>query len=127
MADLLILAVADLAVAVKFYADGLGFRPVVKTPVYVELAPEPGEGRFGLGLYLREGFARNVGESPGRCSGITATELYFRVKDLVAAQAALAAVGARPLSAAADRPWGERVAYYADPDGNVVAIAVSRA
>jgi lactoylglutathione lyase len=26
----------------------------------------------------------------------------------------------------ADMPWGERVAYLADPEGNVVALAAAR-
>ncbi len=35
----------------------------------------------------------------------------------------LLAAGGRLLSALAPRPWGETVAYYADPDGNVIAVA----
>lgn len=116
MPDLVILAVDDLAAAVNFYRMALGFMPAIETPVYVEL-------REGIGLYQRDGFARNVGEDAGRVSGITATELYFRVADVDVACTCLAAAGGRLLSGLAPRPWGERVAYYADPDGNVIAVA----
>jgi len=77
----------------------------------------------GVGLYERGGFGRNIGEVPEPARGVTGTELYFRVPDLGGACAALALAGARPLSPAAPRPWGERVAYFADLDGNVIALA----
>ncbi|MDP2314037.1 MAG: VOC family protein [Pseudomonadota bacterium] len=77
----------------------------------------------GIGLDAREGYARNVGATPAHAEGITATELYFRVPDLEASCAKLEHAGAQRLSAASLRPWGETAAYYADPDGNVVAVA----
>jgi len=32
-------------------------------------------------------------------------------------------VGARVLSELEPRDWGDKVAYYADPEGNVLAVA----
>jgi catechol 2,3-dioxygenase-like lactoylglutathione lyase family enzyme len=119
MLSIVILAVDDLARAVAFYERAFGWEAVVRAPAYVELAA----GAANVGLYAREGFARNVGEAPGRATPLTATELYLRVPDLAAACARLDAAGARPLSPAGARPWGETVAYYADPDGNVLAVA----
>lgn len=116
MPDIVILAVSDLPRAVALYTAGLGMRPVVDAPHYVEL-----DG--GVGLYQRAGFGGNIGEVPEPARGVTGTELYFRVPDLGGACAALAAAGARALSPAAPRPWGEFVAYYADEDGNVIALA----
>ena len=49
--------------------------------------------------------------------------LYLRVDDLPAAVDALEAAGARLLSAAAPRDWGDEAAYFADPDGNVLVVA----
>lgn len=89
---------------------------MVETPSYVEFEQK-------LGLYARDGYARNVGTMPVRTEGITGTELYFRVSDLAESCARLDRSGARLLSAAAPRPWGETAAYYADLDGNVVAVA----
>ena len=118
---LTILAVDDLERAVRFYRDALGWAPTVETPVYVELA-----NGMRLGLYLRDGFARNTGVPPQvrPTHGTTAAELYFHVEDLVEAVERLRGAGATELSAPALRPWGDEVAYFADPEGNVVAIAV---
>ena len=51
------------------------------------------------------------------------TELYFYVDDPDAAIARLRSAGARELSPWAARPWGDEVAYFADPSGNVLAMA----
>jgi uncharacterized glyoxalase superfamily protein PhnB len=37
--------------------------------------------------------------------------------------ASLEAAGARPLKELAPQSWGEEAAWFADPDGNVVAVA----
>ncbi len=39
----------------------------------------------------------------------------------------LETAGARCLSPRAVRPWGDEAAYYADPDGNVIAVAKTQA
>jgi uncharacterized glyoxalase superfamily protein PhnB len=36
-----------------------------------------------------------------------------------------ARAGAVEVQAAADRDWGHRVAYFADPDGHVIALAAA--
>lgn len=117
---LTILAVDDLARAARFYREALGWEQTVDTPVYVELA----DG-MRLGLYLRDGFARNTGLTPqGRpAHGTTATELYLHVDDVAEAGERLRIAGAMELSPAAARPWGDEAAYFADPEGNVVVVA----
>lgn len=118
---LTILAVSDLRRAVSFYDAAFGWPKQVDTEVYVEL--DAGGQRFGL--YQRDGFARNVGRLPERAppEAITATEIYLYASDLEATLARLVSAGARPLSPLARRAWGDDVAYFADPDGNVVALA----
>jgi uncharacterized glyoxalase superfamily protein PhnB len=37
--------------------------------------------------------------------------------------AAIEAAGGRPLSPLAERAWGEQAGWFADPDGNVIAVA----
>ncbi len=117
-----ILAVDDLARARAFYDAVLGWPTRIEAPVFVELGLQ---GGTGVGLYLRPGFAANPGADPlpAPRGGVTATELYVHVDDLNAALAAGVAAGGRLLSAATLRGWGERVAYLADPDGNVVGLA----
>ena len=51
------------------------------------------------------------------------TELYVMVDDLALAIVRLRKARARPLSRRAPREWGHEAAYFADPDGNVVAVA----
>jgi predicted enzyme related to lactoylglutathione lyase len=119
---LTILAVDDVARATAFYRDAFAWPQVVAVPVYAELAVP---GGMRLGLYARDGFARNTGRPPGRVPAdhVTATELYLHVDDLDAAIARLRAAGAVELGPRARRDWGDDAAYFADPDGNVVVVA----
>jgi lactoylglutathione lyase len=50
-------------------------------------------------------------------------ELFVYVADVDATVEAARGGGGRVLREPADMPWGERVAYLADPEGNVVALA----
>lgn len=117
---LTILAVDDLPRAASFYRAALGWEQTVDTPVYVEFA----DG-MRLGLYLRDGFARNTGVPPLHrpAQGTTSTEIYLHVDDVGQAAERLRVAGAVELSPAAPRPWGDEAAYFADPEGNVVVVA----
>lgn len=119
---LTILAVSDLPRSTAFYRAAFAWPTRVDVPVYVEF--ELPDGR-GLGLYDRAGYARNTGQAPVVVpkGEITGTELYFHVADLDEAVARLGAAGARLLSPAAPRDWGDVAAYFADPDGNVIVVA----
>ena len=121
---LTILAVADLERSVAFYRGAFGWPARVEVPVYVELGLPDGNG---LGLYVKEAFAGNVGQIPTLATSerIGGTELYFRVDDLDAAIERLEAAGAHCLSQRGPRDWGDEAAYYADPDGNVLVVARS--
>jgi lactoylglutathione lyase len=78
-----------------------------------------------LGLYDRRSFGHNIGQIPAPIAGpVATTELYFYTDDVDAMVARARDAGAALLSPSADRPWGDRVAYVADPDGFVVAFAV---
>jgi catechol 2,3-dioxygenase-like lactoylglutathione lyase family enzyme len=94
----------------------------VDVPVYAEFELP---GGMRLGLYQREGFARNTGQAPAATplGAISGTEVYFYVDDLAAAVARLQAAGAKLLSPVAKRDWGDEAAYFADPDGNVLVVA----
>ena len=118
---LVILAVYELSRARRFYVEAFGWTETVTTPVYVEFALPDG---MRLGLYLREGFSRNTGApvSLRAPHHTTATELYLVVDDLDASVARLEGLGARCLSPAAERPWGDRAAYFEDPEGNVLVV-----
>ncbi len=119
---LTILAVADLPRSRAFYDAAFGWPLQVEVPVYVEYSLSPGQG---VGLYQRQGFARNTGIAPAAvpAGAIAGTEIYLRVDDFGAAVERLKAAGARLLSPAAPREWGDEAAYFADPDGNVLVVA----
>jgi len=116
-----ILAVSDLERSLAFYDGAFGWKRQVDTPVYVELDA----GGHRLGLYQRDGFARNTQHTPviAPPTETTATEIYVRVADLGAEVEKLSRLGARLLSARSPRPWGDDAAYFADPDGNVLVVA----
>jgi catechol 2,3-dioxygenase-like lactoylglutathione lyase family enzyme len=123
--SLTVLAVEDVSRSARFYETAFGWRRQVDlVPVFVEY--EHGSDASGLALYARGRFAEMAGATvgsaaPGTC---VSAELYVIVDDLDAAIAALAAAGARPLSPRSVRPWGDEAAYFADPDGHVVAVAL---
>lgn len=118
---IVILAVTDLGRAVAFYRSAFGWTVDVDTPSYAEFSLPNGR----IGLYQREAFARNVSELPHQIpAGLLApAELYLLPDDLEAVAVRLEAAGGRPLSPLRHRDWGDEVAYYADPDGNVLALA----
>lgn len=119
----LVLAVDDVARAEEFYGSAFGWKRSLAWPeTYAELELSPDDR---LGLYRRDGFAEEAGAHPvkvgsGKSSG---TELYVRVDDMDAAIERLREAGARPLSPRRPREWGDEAAYFADLDGNVVAVA----
>lgn len=117
-----VLAVRDLKRSTRFYKAAFGWSVGLEVPVLVKFELPDGHDFM---LYQREAFGSNTGQIPellpeGTISG---TELYFHVDDLKGTIARLKAAGARELSGAAPRPWGDEAAYYADPDGNVLAVA----
>jgi catechol 2,3-dioxygenase-like lactoylglutathione lyase family enzyme len=100
-----------------------GWRPHLEwTGTYAELELPNDDW---LGLYRRDGYAEEAGARlpepvPDRQTG---TELYVMVSDLDEAEERLHAAGAKALDRRARRTWGHEAAYFADPDGNVVAVA----
>ncbi len=117
-----ILAVADLAHSVAFYREVFDWALQTHTDTFVAFTL--GEG-CSLGLYAREGFALSAGKTPEPLAygAVSGTELYLVFDDPAPYLERLSRRGARVLSAWAPRPWGDEAAYFADPDGNVVAIA----
>lgn len=121
--SIIILAVRDLPRMAAFYRAALEGVVIVESATYIELS----FGGMRLGLYDRVGFARNLGEQPCALPAgtITPTELYFHVSDVGRCCAQLRALDGREISGPRLREWGETVAYFADPEGNVVAIAAA--
>jgi lactoylglutathione lyase len=76
-------------------------------------------------FYLRLGFEE---DSPRMLAGVEPGpgprhELFVYVADVDATVAALREAGSSIFAEPADMLWGERLAYVADPEGNIVALA----
>lgn len=119
---LIILAVRDLERSLAFYRQVFDWRQTVDAPGYAEFELPSG---LRVGLYSREGFARNVGQTPWPVppAELTSSELYFIDDDPASLSIRLQKAGARELSPLALRDWGDEAAYYADPDGNIIVAA----
>jgi catechol 2,3-dioxygenase-like lactoylglutathione lyase family enzyme len=119
-----IFGVADISRSREFYDRAFAWprNPLVDFDNYVEYLPPDGGA---VGLYARDGYAAEVGAPPVDIDGerVSSSYLYVRVDDVDAAVEAIRAAGGRPLSALSDRAWGERAAWFADPDRNVIAVA----
>ena len=118
-----ILYSANLPRAIHFYRDLLGmsetFRfPNAGDPAFVTLTL--GSASIGIGTYDPvEGLeARNL-RPPIEGRGF---ELCIYADDVDAAIEHLRASGVRVLIEPVDQPWGERLAYVEDPDGNAVMV-----
>ena len=113
----------DVSVTAGFY-EGLGFErhfqlPPDGDPGYVGLRRGPSE----LAVVADDWPERQYGASVGH--GVR-FELFVYVDTVDETVEALRGGGSPVLCEPADMPWGERVAYVADPDGNPVALAESR-
>jgi lactoylglutathione lyase len=110
----------DVPLSVRFY-EMLGFEEHVRMP--------PGGEPGYVGMRRDESeLAVVTVESPRQLIGLEAGtgvrfELFVYVHDLDREVRELRGAGATVLREPEQMPWGERVAYVADPDGNPVALA----
>lgn len=115
------LSVAEIARSIRFYAGLLGgvesYRFPDDDPVFVTL--RLGESELGIG---RVGDQPLHGRAQRPASGHR-IELCIYVGDVDATVAAARSEGVPVLLEPVEQPWGERVAYLEDPDGNLVMLA----
>lgn len=118
-----VLYARDVEAVAAFYAR-LGFVEHARLP-----SQDGAAGFIGL---RREGseLAVTTEESPRMLAGVEPGpgprhELFVYVEDVDEAVAALRESGARVVREPADMPWGERVGFVADPEGNLVSLAAS--
>ena len=116
-----VLYAKDVELVAGFYA-ALGFVEHFRMP-----GPDGTPGFIGL---RRDGaeLAVTTEDSPRMLAGVEPGpgprhELFVYVEDVDAAIAGVGAAGGSVLKDAADMPWGERVGFAADPEGNVVSLA----
>lgn len=119
---LVTLGVKDLNTSLKFYRDGLGWKPSDASQdsiVFFDL------GGVGLSLYPRNLLAKDVTTSPEGTgfSGITLAHNAKSIEevDMVLHQAEQA--GAQIIKKAQKVFWGGYSGYFADPDGYLWEVA----
>lgn len=122
--DLVTLLVADVERAKRFYVDALGLEVVKDSRGYVELAAGGGSR---LALFPRADLAKLL-ERPeiAEGGGAAPTVVSFHVEGLEARYEVFVSRGAEALMPPAKAPWGRRVAFLRDPDGNLVELADPR-
>ncbi len=112
---------SDLQCSVAFYCDTLGLQIEYQAEGYVAFRME---GPVVFALFARERvpelFGTEESSSPSR--NRHEGELAFLTENVDALHAALLRKDVDFLCAPTDRPWGERTAYFKDPDGYLIEI-----
>lgn len=118
-----ILYVKDLESSASFYSSLLKSQPDMLAPGMIEFNISDA---LKLGLMPESGIAKiihPVMPHPESGNGIPRCELYFYVADVHVEFKHAIKCGATIVSEIADRNWGDKVCYFADPDGHIIAFA----
>ena len=115
----------DVTRTVGFYEQLLGFErqyqfPPDGEPGYVGLKRDEAE----LGVVHESSPRQMIGTGMGDGPRF---ELFVYVADVDAAITAMQAAGVPVLRMPENMPWGERVAFVSDPEGNPVTLAAANA
>ncbi|MBI4547835.1 MAG: VOC family protein [Ignavibacteriae bacterium] len=116
------LYVKDIEHSVKFYCDNFNF-------VLSYLWPQQGSleyaflrlSEYGIGIATR-GATKSLLGKPLPRQGTPQFELCLFVDDTDEASEHLRSKGVKRLVLPMDKPWGERLAYFEDPNGNPIQI-----
>jgi lactoylglutathione lyase len=116
-----VLYAKDVETVAAFYVR-LGFQEHIRMPGPTGSAEFIGLRRDGAEL------AVTTEDSPRMLAGVEPGlgprhELFVYVDDVDSAVVELRAHGTTLLREPTDMPWGERVAFVTDPEGNVVSLA----
>jgi len=79
-----------------------------------------------LGIMPNDGIAKILSNNtphPKQGNGIPRCELYFYVADIRFEFDNALKIGAKLISPIEDRDWGDRVCYFSDMDGHIIAFA----
>ena len=119
--NIVTLGVRDVSRAVRFYRDGLGWRPAVEMGDFVLFEM----GGVALALYPQGLLAEDAGVAPGSRAfgGITLAQNVASREAVDRVIASACAAGATLLRAPTEKEWGGYSGYFSDPDGHPWEIA----
>ncbi len=118
-----ILYVNDQQMSCEFYQKILRKQPELNVPGMTEFYLSE---QCKLGLMPNKGIARILNEKtphPDAGNGIPRCELYLYVNNIETEFENALNSGAKLISPVEDRDWDDRVCYFTDPDGHVIAFA----
>lgn len=104
--------VNDLAPALKFYGEHLGFKLIEQHGEFYARLRSP---KGGTSIALHKA-------GPGEQVAAEGTRLYLEVKELDKFCAKLEAAGVKLSKQPEMMPWGWRHAYLNDPDGHEISL-----
>lgn len=115
-----ILYVDDVRASLAFYEQAFGLKTA-----FLHESGDFGQldtGATALAFSSRR-LMEELGKHPGRADAARpCNEIALVTADVPAALARALAAGATPIQDAEDMPWGQTVAYVADPDGFLVEL-----
>lgn len=118
----IILYVADQEISCNFYQAILRCAPSIHVQGMTEFMLFD---NCKLGLMPNSGMAKILSDKlphPAMGFGIPRCELYLLVNDVQFEFDHALKSGAKLISPIADRNWGDKVCYFADPDGHIIAF-----
>ncbi len=118
-----ILYVNEQELSSKFYQNIFRQEPELDVPGMTEFRISD---NCKIGLIPNMGIAKILGGKtphPDKGIGIPRCELYFYVHDVQVEFDNAIESGAKLISPIIDRDWGDKVCYFSDPDGHIIAFA----
>ena len=122
----IILYVSNPKRSSDFYQNLLRKTPDLEVPGMTEFIISD---TCKVGLMPNSGIAKILKDkmpSPDSGNGIPRCELYLLVEDIEQEYENAISIGAKLLRPIQDMDWGDRVCYFADPDGHIIAFAHRR-
>lgn len=117
-----ILYINDLEKSIHFYKDILGLPVKMQQGTYVEFDT----GVTTLSVNSRQSIKEDIGLDVPESSFSTQTfEIGFVVEDVPATIEKLRTQGVPVIKEPVTKPWGQTVAYVADPDGHYIEICTA--
>ena len=119
----IILYVSNQETSSRFYQELFRCTPSLNVPGMTEFILSD---NCKLGLMPNKGIAKILADQtphPDLGNGIPRCELYLYVDDLQLEFKHANKLGAKLISPIADRNWGDRACYFADPDEHIIAFA----